>query len=212
MEHVWKLFNIRPRKQENEQRVIRIYESKQKLDAARDKYRLAINNRRREARTYAREGHLNLAKNSLMMSAIYSKNLDMVADLLLNVERIMAARERADLLQTTGSVMKDIVVWMKQTVTAMEKENPINDQADDMDEMLRKIDRVQFEMSQATDNGVQQELSADEMAAINDELLDMVEYDDETELTSTEQDKGVYVDVLPRKKHVSSLLADEDSS
>lgn len=219
METLWALFNIKPRKQENEQRTLRIYASKKKLDTARDKYRLAINNRRLEARKYAREGHQKLARNALIMRAIYAKNLDTVADLLMHVERIIAARERADLLVSTGSVMKDIVVWLQQTVTAMEKESPLKDQAAVMDEMFRKIDRVQVEVSQATVDGIRQDLSPAELAAINDELLDMCEYDDtdENALTDTAHDEDVYMDepgahlnTLPRRTH--SLLLEEDAS
>lgn len=208
MNVLWGLFNIRPRAQENEQRVIRIYDSKRKLDAARDKYRLAITNRRLEARTYAREGHLKLARNALVLITYYTKNLDMVADLLLNVERIMAARERADLLQTTGSVMKDIFVWMKQTVVAMEKENPISDQAVEIDAMMRTIDSVQLKIADTAESGVRLDLSPEEMAAIDDELLEMRE-DDYTD----EPEHEVYMDVqLPRRQNTFSLLAEEASS
>ncbi len=215
MSILWGLFNIKPRKQENEQRTIRIYDSKKKLDAARDKYRLAIKNRRLEARRFAREGHLKLARTALTMITYYAKNLDMVADMLLTLERIIAARERADLLQTTSSVMKDTVVWMKQTVTAMEKENPISDQAVEMDEMLRKIDHVQFELATQTDNGIRLELSPTELAAIEDELLDLreQEYDTADETDLVEHDEGVFTDVqLPRRPNTLSLLAEEASS
>jgi len=171
-----RLFGIPSTRQENE-RIIRIYESKQELERARDKYRLGIKNRRLNARQFAREGHRQLAKNELITIALYTQDLNMTADLLLNIERLIAARERGELLKTSSSVMKDVYTWMKKTVSSMNDE-PVTDQSLEMDEMVKKLDRIQFTFTQSNDNAVKQSLGPTEMDVIEEELNDLCEYDD----------------------------------
>jgi len=219
MEALWRVLGVPAiRKKDNEQRIVRIYESKRVLIGKRDEYRLGIKNRIVQAKIFMREGNRSLARSELLMVRIYRKDLDMVGEHLLQLERLIAARERASLLAVTASTTKEIMVWMRQTVETMNKET-VDDQREDMDEMLQTIDRVQFQMAQSNDAAVKQTLSPAEMRAIDDDLDELCESDQEEETEALDDedntvphDDDVYEDVvLPRRKAQSSLLlAEED--
>src|SRR5688572_10037977 len=169
-------------KQEND-RIKQIYENKRLLESKRDEYMLGIKNRRARAKSFMNDGFRVPAKNELIGTRMYEEDLNMVSGLLLGIDRLVGARERAALLKLSASTIKSTTAWMKQTVQEMEKET-VEDQSEEIDAMLGKIDRVQYSLAQRNDAAVKQTLSPADMAAIDEELNDMAEYDDADESAS----------------------------
>jgi hypothetical protein len=201
-----RVFNVPPKKQEND-RIIRIYDTKQTLELKQKEYMLAVENRLARARVYASKGHRKVARNELIQVKTYERNLEKVSDMLLDIETSIAAIENARLIKTMGSVVQDTLKWMQQSVAAIEKETTV-DQRIQIDEMIQKIDRVQSVMTQSMSMSVETKLSPAEMQAIEEDLDDLCEpreniYDD--------ADESVYFDIIPtRRKESSSLLVAED--
>jgi hypothetical protein len=159
---------------ENERRVAIMYKKRQKLLTKKEEYMKGIESRRKLANDYVLRGFRNEAENELIIAQFYKNNLTLVSTALVNVERLTASRERADLLQTTSSVMTDVIEWMKQTVITLNSEKMF-DQSSEVEELFKQVDKAQQKLVQTTDNAVRQSLTSAEMDNIRDELDEMID-------------------------------------
>lgn len=191
---------------ENERRVAGIYMRRKFLLTKKKEYMEGIENRRKLAKDYILRGFRPEAEDELIIAHFYKDNLKLASTALVQIERMTASRERADLIQTTGAVMEDVYLWMKQGMSVMKAET-VSDRSVEMDNMLKEIDRMQEKLNQSADNAIRQTLTTHDMDNIREELNDMIEYDDDEDATYYDQEdeetfeEAEVVNISPDTQH-----------
>jgi hypothetical protein len=209
-------FRIPPVREEGNDRTAKTHQRLVFLQSKQELYMNAVEARRAKAAEFIRRGFRAPARNELIQAHYYNRLVNITSEHLLSLQVLVAAHEQAKMSKETIDTANDILQWTARTVAQLDPKM-IQDQSNQRQEIMAKIDQFQHAMSQPVDAAIQQVLTPDDMEDIDKELNDMWdnrdddEEEEERSNTSADADESVFREIrLPRQPQRSLLLDEED--